>query len=69
MTPVMKNAPLVHVVADISFSRLPEPAADVVERLHSELLDAGFPERIDAIRQAVEAVSYTHLTLPTTPYV
>lgn len=56
MTPVMKNAPLVHVVADISFSRLPEPASDVIERLHSELLDAGFPERIDTIRQAVEVV-------------
>ena len=56
MTPVMTNAPLVHVVADISFSRLPELAADVIERLHSELLEVGFPERIDATRQAVEVV-------------
>lgn len=56
MTPVMKNAPLVHVIADISFSRLPEPATETIEHLHSELLDAGFPERIDATLQTVELV-------------
>lgn len=56
MTPVMKNAPLVHVVAEISFSRLPEPKAEVIEGLHADMLDAGYPERIDANRQAVEVM-------------
>ena len=30
---------------------------------------AGIVEMIDALGHEVEAVSYTHLTLPTTPYV
>lgn len=56
MAPVMQKAPLVHVVAEISFSHLPDPSKEVIEKLHGDLLEADFPEHIESIRQAVEFV-------------
>ena len=47
-----------------------EPLQELLEpRLLLEASPLGLPGALDAENYALEAVSYTHLTLPTTPYV
>ena len=47
-----------------------ETRAKELLRIGSGYADAEFRDgQNEAIRHVVEAVSYTHLTLPTTPYV
>ena len=47
----------------VTFPRVPPPALTVYES-HED-----FATRIGAAEHGVHSVSYTHLTLPTTPYV
>ena len=50
----LSQAPLVHVVAQIDFSELPAYDEAGLEHLHRRLVDAGFPERVEAGLEEVE---------------
>ena len=56
-------------------NKLTEKQRQILEYLKQEILQRGFPPSVREICEAVSlrstssAVSYTHLTLPTTPYV
>lgn len=52
--PLLSQAPLIHVVAQVHFSELPPFEESVLEGLHRRLVEAGFPERVDANLSHVE---------------
>ena len=52
------------------FTRLESSVAEVITLFErNQLGDLGFTETSRIIQREIESVSYTHLTLPTTPYV
>ncbi|MGM1054028.1 MAG: TIGR04255 family protein [Pseudomonadota bacterium] len=53
-TPILKQAPLIHVVAQLHFSPLPQLEHEVHETLHRRLIEVGFPERVEASLEEVE---------------
>lgn len=52
--PTLKQAPLIHVVAQLHFSPLPPLEHEVQETLHRRLIEVGFPERVEASLEQVE---------------
>ena len=63
------GALVVEELADLGAQRLGEPGEVVVEALSRVTGEFELAARVDAAHDGDDAVSYTHLTLPTTPYV
>lgn len=53
-TPVLAQAPLIHVVAQLHFSALPRWTSEERDALHREMIALGFPELIEASMNLVE---------------
>lgn len=56
---LLKQAPLIHVMAQVHFSHLPLPEVEVHEALHRHMIEAGFPERVEASREQMELAIHT----------
>lgn len=51
---ILKQAPLIHVVAQLNFSALPQLDQADIEALHSQLAAIGFPDMVEASLDEVE---------------
>lgn len=53
-SPVLTQAPLIHVVAQLHFSALPRWTSEERDALHREMIALGFPELVEASMDLVE---------------
>lgn len=53
-SPVLTQAPLIHVVAQLNFSALPRWTSEERDALHREMIALGFPELVEASMDLVE---------------